>query len=275
MSLPFQPANSTTGNDGIEQSFTFSMAFQPIVDVVTERVFAYEALVRGLHNESADSVLAQVTPENRYAFDQSCRAKAITLAGRLRLAERGAKLSINCMPGAVYSPAACIQSTLNMAKRVGFPQDRLIFEVTQMERARDSGQLLAVVEEYRRHGFQIALDDFGGGYAGLNLLADMTADIVKLDTELTRNLHQRPAALAIVRTIVHLCTTLGIGVVAKGVETREEYDVLRGCGVRLMQGHLLAKPAFEALPSFGLPDRARTMATYPLPRYDAFAVQPN
>jgi hypothetical protein len=105
--------------DGIEQPFPFGMAFQPIVDVNTSKVFAYEALVRGERGESAGSILGQVTKANRYAFDQSCRVKAISLATQLGLADTGAQLSINFMPGAVYSPAACIQLTLATAREVG------------------------------------------------------------------------------------------------------------------------------------------------------------
>ena len=102
--------------DGLQLPFAFTMAFQPIVDVVAECVFAYEALVRGPNEESAYSILSQVTDENRYAFDQRCRISAITLAGRLGMAQTGALLSINFMPGAVYSPSACIQLTVQRAK---------------------------------------------------------------------------------------------------------------------------------------------------------------
>ena len=90
--------------EGTKPPFPLTMAFQPIVDVLESRIFAFEALVRGPNNESAGSILAQVTDENRYAFDQSCRVAAITLASRLRLQDTEAKLSINFMPGAVYSP---------------------------------------------------------------------------------------------------------------------------------------------------------------------------
>jgi EAL domain-containing protein (putative c-di-GMP-specific phosphodiesterase class I) len=155
------------------------MAFQPIVDVEASRVFAYEALVRGLDGQSAGSTLDQVTDENRYAFDQHCRVKAITLATRLNLVQTGAMLSINFMPGAVYSPAACIQLTLKTARECSFPLDRLIFEITEAEEVRDRGHLRNIVDEYRRHGFKMALDDFGAGYCGLNLLADFPADIIK------------------------------------------------------------------------------------------------
>lgn len=229
------------------------MAFQPIVDVEARRVFAYEALVRGPNGESAGAVLGQVSETNRYAFDQHCRVKAITLASQLHLAESGAMLSINFMPGAVYSPAACIQLTLKTAQAWNFPLKQLIFEITEAEEVRDRAHMNNIVEEYSMRGFQVALDDFGAGYCGLNLLADLPVHIVKLDMELTRNLHQRSTALAIVNSVVELAQKLDITLIAEGIETVEECQALCGCGIRLMQGFLFARPAVEALPRFSLP----------------------
>jgi EAL domain-containing protein (putative c-di-GMP-specific phosphodiesterase class I) len=246
--------------EGTEQPFPFTMAFQPIVDVVAERVYAYEALCRGIHNESAWSVLSQITPETKYSFDQSCRVKAITMASELSLESTGAKLSINFMPGAVYSPAACIQLTLKTASSLKFPLDLLIFEITEAEEVRDRKHLVSIAEEYRRHGFHMALDDFGAGYSGLNLMADISPDIIKIDMDVTRHLHERPTSAAIVRMMAQLCAELNITLIAEGIETVEEYDALRDCGITLMQGYLLAKPAFETLPGFTLP-RSRVTAT--------------
>ena len=234
--------------DRIDLPFEFSMAFQPIVNIATRQVRAYEALARGMKGEPAWSVLSQVTEENRYAFDQSCRIKAITLASDLGLADTGAGLSINLVPGAVYSPAAGIQLTLRTASNKGFPVEKLIFEITESEETGGLPHLREIVEDYRRRGIKIALDDLGAGYAGLNMLADFPADIVKLDMALTRNLDRRPRALAIVRSMVGLTAQLNTELVAEGIETEAEYDALRDCGISLMQGYLFARPAFEALP---------------------------
>ena len=253
------------------------MAFQPIVDVQTGKVYAYEALVRGSENQPAGWVLEQVTPEQRYAFDQRCRVTAIATAARLGLAETGARLAINFMPGAVYSPAACLQLTLDTARRLSFPLDRLIFEITEGEEVADRGHLAAIAREYRRHGFKMAIDDFGAGYSGLNLLAELGADLVKLDMDLIRNISGRPKARAIVDTMVQLCDRLSTGLIAEGVETREEYEVLRGCGIRLMQGYLLARPAFEALPAVNLPAVWKREVGYtgdPLPSEESPASPP-
>ncbi|WP_349236248.1 EAL domain-containing protein [Devosia sp. Root105] len=173
--------------DGTAFDTPFSMAFQPIVDIGSGKAFAYEALVRGPNQESAFSVLSGVDASNRYAFDQQCRVKAITLANTLQLAASGSRLSINFMPNAVYEPRACIRLTLATAASVGFPTDRIIFEFTESERV-DPDHLLGILKSYRDMGFQTAIDDFGAGHAGLNLLAKFQPDIVKLDMDLVRAL---------------------------------------------------------------------------------------
>lgn len=161
------------------------MAFQPIIDVRQRRISSYEDLVRGPEGQSASTVLSQVTAENRYAFDQAWRGKAIEQAALLGLDRR---LSINFLPNAVYDPKACIRATLAAAKDFHFPLDLITFEITEGARISDSAPLQGIITEYRRHGFHVALDDFGAGYAGLNSLASLTADIAKLDMALVRDI---------------------------------------------------------------------------------------
>ena len=151
--------------------FDIAMAFQPIVDVETGRAFAFEALVRGANGEGAGDILSQVTPENRYAFDQKCRVAAIEGAVAAGILDTDAYLSINFLPNAVYSPVACIQVTLKTARATGFPTNRLIFEFTENEQMADADHVKTIVESYRKMGFATAIDDFGAGHAGLNLLA--------------------------------------------------------------------------------------------------------
>ncbi len=251
-SLPLRQVCSAC-RDGVDEPFPFSMAFQPVVNMETQTVYAYEALCRGPNGESASSVLSQVNEQNRYAFDQSCRVKAISLASQLGLPATGAKLSINFMPGAVYSPAACIQKTLQTARACDFPLDKLIFEITEQDKVNDVDHLSNIVSEYRKHGFKIAVDDFGSGYSGLSFLAEFTPDIIKLDRGITYDMHRRPAAVEIVRHILSLGKSLGCTVVAEGIETLDEYAAVRDCGVSLFQGYLFARPAFQNLPPVNFP----------------------
>ena len=160
--------------DGTTFTLPFSMAFQPIVDIGTGATFAHEALVRGPHGEGAQTVLSAVDDANRYAFDQRCRVKAIEMAAGLGLSDTGACLSINFMPNAVYEPRACIRLTLDAANRTGFPLDRIIFEFTEAEKL-DTAHLLNILNTYKAIGFKTAIDDFGAGHAGLQLLAKIPA----------------------------------------------------------------------------------------------------
>jgi EAL domain-containing protein (putative c-di-GMP-specific phosphodiesterase class I) len=226
--------------------FDFAHAYQPIVDALTGDQYACEALVRGPAGEPASTVLSRVTPQNQYLFDQRCRVRAIEGAVALGLTTR---LSINFLPNAVYRPEMCIRTTLAAARRTGFPIERMIFEATEGERVEDGARMQAILREYQRIGFLTAIDDFGAGWAGLNLLADFQPDLVKLDMHLVRGIDAHKPRQAIARSVARACQELGVGVIAEGVETASERDYFLSIGVRLMQGYFFARPVFGARPA--------------------------
>lgn len=231
--------------------FDFTMAFQPILDLAGGEVFAHEALVRGLDGGGAGSVLGHVTADNRFAFDQLCRVKALEMAASLGLPGR---VSINFMPNAVYEPAFCLRSTIQAARRTGIPLNQIILEVTEGERVTDPAHLRNIFETYKRSGLVTAIDDFGAGYSGLNLLANYQPDIIKLDMELTRDIHHHAARRAIVAGVVQVCRALSILPIAEGVETVEEMRSLQDLGMSVMQGFLFARPEVGALPRISWPN---------------------
>ena len=224
--------------------FPFSMAFQPVVDLVEQRIDAYEALVRGPDGAGAAEILAQVNAENLYAFDQACRVRAIEMAASLGIDRQ---LNINFLPNAVYEPSACIRLTLQAASRTGFPRERLTFEIVETENINDDRHVLGIIAEYRRHGFKVALDDFATGYSGLSRLALLKPDIVKLDRALVRDCDQDRTRLAIVASMIALGAEIGVKIVLEGVERTGEMEALRSVGGRFMQGFHFARPAFEAI----------------------------
>ena len=101
--------------------FVFKTAYQPIVDLDHDKVFAYEALVRGPSGEGAATVLDQITDSNRYAFDQSSRRQAIENSVALGLLQTGAALSINFMPNAMYNPENCVRTSIIAAAAPACP----------------------------------------------------------------------------------------------------------------------------------------------------------
>lgn len=224
----------------------FSFAYQPIVNVAGGALYAHEALVRGLANEPAYKIIAKYQGERFAEFDAACRMRAIEVAARIGLSS---SLSLNFLPSAAYDENAGLDSTLEAAAAHSFPVDRIIVEATEGEAIADHKRFANVVNEYRGAGIRLAIDDFGSGHSGLNLLAEFQPDIVKLDMVLVRDIQSNGPRQAIVRAVSQMCRDLGIDVVAEGVETADEYDWLINADVTLLQGYFLAKPAFEAMPS--------------------------
>ena len=239
-----QDSNCRGCDTGTPLDIEFEFAFQPIVDFSMRSIYAHEALVRGPNGESAFSVLSQVTDKNRYQFDQACRMKAVSTAAALNMKEL---LSINFLPNAVYRPEACIQSTFRACKLSNFPSEQIIFEVTEGEKIDDRAHLVNIFESYKKFGFKTAIDDFGAGYAGLNLLSAYQPHIVKIDMDLIRDIDKNKVKQTIVEGVVFTCKRLGSLIVAEGIETRDERDFLASIGIDLMQGYFFCRPAFKSL----------------------------
>lgn len=242
---PWEELSCAVCLGGAGLDFEFTMAFQPIVRASNRTIVAYEALVRGPAGEGAEEILARVNASNRYRFDQACRVKAIRLAADAQLP---VQLNINFLPNAVYQPESCIRTSLNAAETFGFPADQLCFEIVESERIDDTEHVIGIIQEYKRKGLVTAIDDFGAGYAGLNLLADFQPDLLKLDMALTRDIHADKARQIIVRSIVAAAAELEIGIIAEGIESEDEYRCLSDFGIDMFQGYWFARPAFEAFP---------------------------
>lgn len=234
--------------DGTDFEVPMAMAFQPIMDTLTNTPFAYEALVRGSDGSGAASVLSKVTDGNRYAFDQACRVLAIESALQAGLLDTDAKLSINFLPNAVYSPLACIQLTLQTARASSMPIDRLIFEFTENEHMGSPEHVSSIIETYKSIGFSVAIDDFGAGHSGLDMFARFVPDEIKLDMELVRGVDSDARRQAIIRAVVKMCDELDTLVIAEGIETAEEARALCDLGIRYHQGFWYARPALNELP---------------------------
>jgi EAL domain-containing protein (putative c-di-GMP-specific phosphodiesterase class I) len=240
-------------------------AFQPIVDIVSGEVFAYEALVRGAGGQSAGEVLSWIGDDNRREFDQACRVNAIRGAVAAGILNTRAKLSINFMPTAIQSPHEDIQLTLRTAREVSFPSERLMFEFGAADLS-GVEHLRGIIRTYHELGFTTAIDDFGVGHSGLGLLAEVQTDLIKVDMKIIRGIDSSPAKQAIVEALVGLARRLRMGLIAEGVETDGELAMLRGLGVRLAQGYLLGRPAIGQLSAFpplfnqGVGERRRKLA---------------
>lgn len=230
----------------------YAFAFQPIIHAPTRSIYSYEALIRGPAGEAAASVLEQVPLSAAHVFREQQRIAALESAARLGLSTR---ININFLPSDLGHSPTAVTSLLAAAKRCGIAVESIILEILESEIIRDSGDFSDRMNPYRTSGLTFAIDDFGAGYAGLNLLAGFQPDLIKIDINLVRGIERNGPRQAIVRGILTTCTDLGIDIVAEGVETVEEYAWFRSEGIELFQGFLFAKPGFDCLPTdFHLPE---------------------
>ena len=223
----------------------FSYAFQPIVDTAARRIVSDEALIRGVNGEPARHVLSRVAPEDVHAFDADSRVEAIMLASKLAIA---CNLNLNFLPLGLFLEQASLDTTIDAARSCGLDPSRIVIEVTEGEVIDDPARFVRKLNTYRSSGLKVAIDDFGAGYSGLNLLAEFQPDQIKVDMALVRGIESHGPRQAIVRAIIGCCLDLGIDIVAEGVETAEELDWFESEGVSLFQGYLFAAPRLATLP---------------------------
>jgi EAL domain-containing protein (putative c-di-GMP-specific phosphodiesterase class I) len=135
-----------------------------------------------------------------------------------------------------------------MAAIAGLKAEQLVLEVSECEVIHNTQTFVARANLCRALGVRFAIDDFGAGFSGLNLLAEFQPEQLKLDLLLVRDVHRKGPRQAITRGVLRTCEDLGIEVVAEGVESLDEYRWLSDEGIHLFQGYLFAKPALERLP---------------------------
>lgn len=226
--------------------FKIKMAFQPIVNVEEKSVFAYEALVRGENGEGAGYIFDKVTEANKYSFDQACRVTAIQTIAKL---DPTAHVSINFLPNAIYDPETCLARTLASAEKYGFPRENIIFEVTEHEKIENQALLRDVFATYKAKGFRTAIDDFGEGFAGLNLLAKFQPDCLKLDMNLIQGINNDKVKQSILSGIQTTASSLNVELIAEGIEDKDDFLFLKYNKIKYMQGFFFAKPELEGLPT--------------------------
>lgn len=215
------------------------MAYQPIVDVAARKVYAYEALLRTDEPTMQRPDVFIGAAERLDRIHELGRTVRSTVARSVPSVPLGAFLFVN-----VHGLELTDEALFDGSNPLVAHAPRIVLEITERVGIDALGGPTRV-EMLRKLGFSIAVDDLGAGYAALGALATLEPEIVKLDMSLVRDLDRHPTKRRVVGAIVTLCRELGSKVVAEGVETRGEYDALVDCGVELIQGYLLARPARE------------------------------
>ena len=151
-------------------------------------------------------------------------------------------------PQSIYEVDLNITATFQASIQSGIPVGNIIFEVLETESLTDQRNLLKYLRILQDFGFRTAIDDFGAGYSGLNLLVKYQPNYIKLDRTIISNIQHEHIKQCILSGVQQICKDLRIEIIAEGVETADEFHWLNEAGISIFQGYYFARPAFEALP---------------------------
>ena len=215
-----------------------------------------EALIRWKHPElgmvSPGSFIplfennGQISVVDNYVWDKAARQIAawrdkygVTLP-----------VSVNLSRVDVFDPT--LEDKLRaLVDRNGLDRGALKLEVTESAYTENAGQMISLIERLRGMGFEIEMDDFGSGYSSLNMLSSMPIDVLKMDMAFVRNIEHSEKDFRLVELVLDIAGYLKVPVVAEGVETERQYQLLRDAGCELVQGYYFSRPLppeeFEAL----------------------------
>ncbi|WP_332645807.1 EAL domain-containing protein [Lysinibacillus sp. 54212] len=215
---------------------------QPIVNR-DEEIFAYEVLSRFTKDDGSfiypNEIFSAARNRGRlYALDRMCRMAAVRYSAILQK-----KTFINFIPTSIYSPEHCLQSTVQLANQLGIDPNQFVFEVVESDKVDDIEHLKTILNYYKEKGFQYALDDVGEGYSTIEMLADLQPHYMKLDMKFVQGVSFDSEKQRVALLFLEKAKEIGATPLAEGVETREDFEWLKGNGYELFQGYLFGKPS--------------------------------
>lgn len=210
------------------------MVFQPIVELASDKVTAVEALARFPGSDSGPQVMFAEAWDVGLGVDLELDAVRASLA-QLQDLPAGVRLGVNVAPETLISDA--FLETID-----DLPAGRLTVEVTEHAAVADYVALKAARQRLSTRGIQLAIDDVGMGFSGLNHILECDPDVLKIDAAVVRDVHTNPAKAAMIEALVSFGDRAEMSLVAEGIETADELCVLRTLGVGFGQGYHLARP---------------------------------
>lgn len=216
-------------------------AYQPIVHPSTGKVYAFEALCRAKHPIFRNpQVLFDAAVQSGILWELGRAVREISVKALDTLPSH-IKLFMNLHPAEIEDPELANFRDSDIGKRI-------VFEITERASIPDYGRFRKIISGLSKNGYQFAIDDLGAGYAGLNAVALLSPEYIKIDMAMVRGIHLAPQRAKLIRRIVDFANDVEISLVAEGIETKEEAEVIQSLGCHLTQGY------FYGRPKVGMPD---------------------
>lgn len=234
-------------------------AFQPIVNIYTGKLYAVEALIRNYENSgftTIDSIFDTAFSEKTlYPLDVHLREKAIHKFSQLPFA-KNIKLFFNLDNRITMMPDFKSGYTCALLHDYGMDTSNICFELSEKHQFGNyAGVDKLVLNLYKQQGYKMAIDDFGVGFSGLQMLFNADPNFIKIDRFFIQDIHQSKKKKLFVSSIVQIAQAMGIFTIAEGVECEEEYIECKRLGCNMVQGFFVQRPTrntYEILSSYDI-----------------------
>jgi EAL domain-containing protein (putative c-di-GMP-specific phosphodiesterase class I) len=228
---------------GVLLSGGVTSVYEPIVSVASKTVFGYEALARGPEGTEYHSPLVMFGAAAReglvYELDCLCRQSGLSGATAL---PGGTRLFLNVRPTAIYDPQFRPDAVVRTLAESNLAPCDVVFEVSEQESIGNFSAFREIRDEYRKLGFQFALDDTGAGYASLHALIELEPEFIKVDRALITHLDTDRSKQSLLRALQLVADGIGARIIGEGLDTLEELDMLAQLGIPFGQGWLFGHP---------------------------------
>lgn len=219
--------------------------FQPIYSIVNGNILGNEALTRLQDDNSLNTYqlfkIALLT-NTLSILNIRCLENTIKKAYKYNIYQTNQLLFINISPDVFFDKAYSIDIILKIINSYPIKKENIVFEITEERHYNNQNKDISdIIEEYKKAGFKIAIDDFGRGSNALIMLSTIP-DFIKIDKNFIKNIDVNITKRLIVEELTILCHKMGIKVIAEGIEREEELKILQSIGVDFGQGFLLSKP---------------------------------
>ncbi|WP_313128819.1 EAL domain-containing protein [Anaerocolumna sp.] len=232
--------------DYIIEKGKIKSVFQPIISLRDGHILGYEALSRVTCQtliRNTEELFQSAGIYNRlWDLELLCRMKSLKAANVYIKSPYDKKLFINVNPKVMHDKKFRDGFTKECLREYDIRPENIIFEITERNAIQDMDSFKAVINHYKKQQYQIAVDDAGAGYSGLNLISEIRPHYIKLDMNLIRNIDKDNVKYALVKSMLEFSHLTNINLIAEGIETMEELKVLVEMGVHYGQGYLIQKP---------------------------------
>jgi EAL domain-containing protein (putative c-di-GMP-specific phosphodiesterase class I) len=228
---------------GLLLSGGVTSVYEPVVSVASKTVFGYEALARGPEGTEFHAPLAMFGAAERESliFELDCLCRRSGLAGATAL-PGGTRLFLNVRPTAIYDPQFRPDTVIRTLAASNLSPSEVVFEISEQESIGNFSAFREIRDEYRKLGFQFALDDTGAGYASLNALIELEPEFIKVDRALITHLDTDRSKQSLLRALQLVADGIGARIIGEGLDTLEELDMLAQLGIPFGQGWLFGQP---------------------------------